>query len=69
MITLRSFLKFLEKKGHTSLSATAIDLIKADPRQVEFLSQEELERLFNTPNTETLIGMRDRTIMEMIYST
>jgi len=55
MITLRSFLKYLEKQGEKSLSATSIDLIKADPRRVEFLSPEELERLFNTPNTDTLI--------------
>ncbi|MDD2870666.1 MAG: tyrosine-type recombinase/integrase [Candidatus Gracilibacteria bacterium] len=69
MITLRSFLKYLEKKGHKSLSATAIDLIKADERHVEFLNEEELERLFNTPNKETTIGARDLAIMECIYST
>ncbi|MCH2188731.1 tyrosine-type recombinase/integrase [Candidatus Gracilibacteria bacterium] len=69
MITLRSFLKFLEKKGHPSLSPTAIDLIKAEDRQVEFLTQEELERIFAQPKTDTLIGARDIAIMETIYST
>lgn len=69
MITLRSFLKYLEKKWHKSLSATAIDLIKADERHVEFLNEEELERLFNTPNKETTIWARDLAIMECIYST
>jgi len=69
MITLRAFLKYLEKKWHQSLSATAIDLIKAEDRQVEFLTKEELNRLFETPNLETLIWIRDLTIMEMIYST
>lgn len=69
MITLRSFLKYLEKKWHKSLSATAIDLIKADDRHVEFLSEEELERLFNAPNTDTIIWTRDLAIMECIYST
>jgi len=69
MITLRSFLKYLEKQGEKSLSATSIDLIKADPRRVEFLSPEELERLFNTPNTDTLIWKRDIAIMQCIYST
>ncbi|MFK7779994.1 MAG: tyrosine-type recombinase/integrase, partial [Candidatus Gracilibacteria bacterium] len=65
----RSFLKFLEKKGHKSMSATAIDLIKAEERHVEFLNEEELERLFKTPDTKTLIGTRDLAIMECIYST
>jgi integrase/recombinase XerD len=69
MITLRSFLKFLEKKWFTTLSATAIDLIKADQRQVEFLTTEELERLFQTADPSTIIWSRDLAIMECIYST
>mgnify|MGYP004001847419 CR=1 FL=1 len=69
MITIRSFLKFLEKKWHKSMSASAIDLIKADERHVEFLLEEELERLFSTPDTKTIIWTRDLAIMECIYST
>lgn len=69
MITLRSFLKFLEKKWQKSLSATAIDLIKAEDRHVEFLNPEELERLFASPNINTIIWTRDLAIMECIYST
>jgi site-specific recombinase XerD len=69
MITLRSFLKYLEKQWEKSLSATSIDLIKAEPRRVEFLSQEELERLFKSPDTSTLIGKRDLAIIMCIYST
>ena len=69
MITLRSFLKFLEKKWYKSMSATAIDLIKAEERHVEFLNEEELERLFNAPDTTTLIWTRDLAIMECVYST
>jgi hypothetical protein len=37
------------------MSATAIDLIKADERHVEFLNEDELERLFKSPNTDTII--------------
>lgn len=69
MITIRSYLKFLEKKWYKSLSATAVDLIKAEDRHVEFLTPEELERLFRTPNKETIIWARDLAIMECIYST
>jgi site-specific recombinase XerD len=69
MISIRAFLKYLEKKWFPSLSATAIDLIKAEERQVEFLTQDELKRLFSTPDTATLIWTRDVAIMEMIYST
>lgn len=69
MITIRSFLKYLEKKWIKSLSPTSIDLVKADPRQVEFLNKEELKRLFETPDINTTIWARDLAIMEMIYST
>lgn len=69
MITLRAFLKYLEKKWIKSISPTSIDLIKAEQRQVEFLTEDELERLFWTPNTNTIIWTRDLAIMECIYST
>lgn len=69
MISLRAFLKYCEKKWIVSLSPTAIDLIKAEPRMVEYLTKEELERLFLTPSRETIIWNRDLAIMEMIYST
>jgi len=69
MITLRSFLKYLEKHWIKTLSATAIDLIKADPRMVEFLTEEEIERLFKAPDRWTMIWMRDIAIMECIYLT
>jgi len=69
MITIRSFLKYLEKQWIKSLSPTSIDLIKAEPRQVAFLTEEELEKLFMVPKVETLIGKRDLAIMECIYST
>lgn len=69
MITIRSFLKYLEKQWIKSLSATSIDLIKAEPRKVEFLEIDELEALFKAPEVSTIIWKRDLAIMECIYST
>ena len=69
MITLRSFLKYLEKQGIKSLSPTSIDLVKATPRRVEFLTEEEIIKLFQAPDTWNIIGKRDVAIMECIYST
>ena len=69
MITLRSFLKFLEKRDIASLAPGKIDLIQAEQRRVEFLTQEEVERLFQSVDTSTCIGARDHAIMHMIYST
>jgi len=69
MITLRSFLKYLEKTWIKALSPTSIDLIKQETRRVEFLNEEELIRLFRTPNLDTIVWSRDLAIMECIYST
>jgi site-specific recombinase XerD len=48
MITLRAFLKYLEKQEINSLSPTKIDLIKDEERKIEFLTEEELKRLFES---------------------
>lgn len=69
MITLRSFLKYLEKTWYKSLSPTSIDLIKPEQRRVEFLSEDELHLLLEQPNTLTITWKRDRAIMKCIYST
>lgn len=69
MITIRSFLKFAEKKWIKAISPTSIDLIKSEPRMVEFLTEEELKRLFEQPKQSTIIWTRDIAIMECIYST
>ena len=69
MITLRAFLKYAQKKQIKTLAPTSIELIKAEQRNIEFLSKEELERLFSSPDTNTIIWFRDLTIMECIYST
>lgn len=69
MITLRSFLKYLEKTWVKALSPTSIDLIKQEQRQVEFLNNEELYKLFKAPDIATLTWKRDLAIMTCIYST
>lgn len=69
MISLRSFLKYLEKQELTSLSPTKVDLIKDEERKVEFLSEEELERLFESSMWEDIASVRDLAIMKTIYST
>lgn len=69
IITMRSFLKFLWKKDLETLSPTTIDLIKQEERRVEFLTEDELDRLFNKPDKWTLTWIRDLAIMKCIYST
>lgn len=68
LIALRSFLKFCTKRDITVMSADKIELAKAKRKQVTFLNQEELERLFAVPDLSTLQGSRDRAILELLFS-
>lgn len=69
IIALRAFLKYLAKNDIDSLAAEKIELGKIPARTVEHLTREELERMFEQPDTSTLKGLRDLAIMETLYST
>lgn len=68
LIALRSFLKFCAKRDIPALTADKIELAKVVRKQVTFLTPEELERLFDEPDTSTLAGSRDRAILELLFS-
>lgn len=68
LIALRSFLKYLAKRDIPALSADKIELARTKRKQVTFLSSEEMERLLAQPKTSELAGLRDRAILELLYS-
>jgi site-specific recombinase XerD len=68
LIALRSFLKYCAKRDIPALTADKIELARTKRKQVTFLSEEELDRLFGQPDTATEAGLRDRAIMELLYS-
>jgi len=69
LVALRSFLRFLVKKGHKVLSPDTIELGKSRDREIKFLSPEDVEKLVQSPDTTELMGLRDRAILEMLFST
>ena len=70
LIALRSFYKFLVKKGHIKLSpCIAIDIPKAVKKLPEFLKFEEVEKLLSTPKTDKPLGARDKAMIEVLYAT
>ena len=69
IIALRSFLKYLARRDIETLAAEKIELAKFPERQVEFLEEDELEKLFSQPNTKNIIGLRDKAILETLFST
>ena len=68
LIALRSFLRFCAKRGYEVIPGDKIELARTKRPQVTFLTSEELERLASQPNTSTLTGLRDRAIIELLFS-
>lgn len=68
LVALRSFLKFCAKRDIPAMTADKVELAHVVRKQVTFLNPEELERLFAEPNETTLAGLRDRAILELLFS-
>lgn len=70
LIALRAFLKYLAKRDIETLSADKIELAKQGSRHVTFLEPEELTRFLSGPSKdETIVGLRDKGILELLFST
>jgi site-specific recombinase XerD len=71
LIALRIFLKFLTRRGVTSLSAENIELAKVSERSIDVVSKNELKRLMEAPNQEKNPERRarDKAILELLFST
>ncbi len=69
LIALRAFLKYMRKKGIESLNPERIELAKVPERSLDLISSQELTRLMEAPETNTLAGLRDKAILELLFST
>jgi site-specific recombinase XerD len=69
LIALRSFLKYLVRRGVTSLPPERIDLAKVSERHLDLMSSEDLERLLAAPEGEDIRALRDRAMLELLFST
>jgi site-specific recombinase XerD len=69
LIALRAFLKFLIAEDKDVLPPEKIPLAKLEDRSITFLEPEEIARMLNQPDIKTLQGMRDRAMLELLFST
>jgi len=69
LIALRHMLKYCAKVDIEALAPDKIELAHSTRKEVTFLSQDELERLFAQPDLSKPAGLRDRAILELLYST
>lgn len=68
LIALRGFLGYLSKRDIPSLSSDKIELPKTSRRQVTFLHYDEVEQLLTQIDTDSEAGLRDRAIVELLFS-
>ena len=69
LIALRAFLKFLRKRDIESLSPERIELAKAPERDLDLISADDLERLLTAPSGSDLKNLRDKAMLELLFST
>jgi site-specific recombinase XerD len=70
LIALRQFLGFLAEKDIPSLPPEKVKLPKEKKEKIiNFLSLEQVKKLLEAPDTSTIIGLRDRVILETFFST
>jgi len=69
IIALRSFFKWLIKRDIEVLAPEKIDLPKGESQSLKFLNTEQIERLLSQPLPSSTTGLRDKAILEVLFST
>ncbi len=70
LATLRSFYKFCMRRGYVKTHPLAtIRTPKQDKRLPKFLEIDQINKLLSTPDDHTLLGSRDRAMLELLFST
>lgn len=68
LIALRGFLKYFSRRDIPSLAPDKIELPKTHRKQVTFLHYDEVVRLLEQVDTNEESGLRDRAILELLFS-
>jgi len=69
MIALRAFLRYLARIDVTTLSPEKVELGETDPRPLKILNESHLKQLLEAPDVTKKDGVRDRAILETLFST
>jgi site-specific recombinase XerD len=69
LIALRAFLKFLRKREIECISPERIELAKLPERSLDLITSHELSRLMNAAEGADEVTLRDRAMLELLFST
>jgi site-specific recombinase XerD len=69
LISIRAFLKYLARQDIKTMSPERIELAKTSERSLDLITQAELRRLLDAPKGTDIGALRDRAILELLFST
>ncbi|OGY57953.1 MAG: hypothetical protein A3C03_00940 [Candidatus Colwellbacteria bacterium RIFCSPHIGHO2_02_FULL_45_17] len=69
VIALRNLLKYLTVHDYSVVSPDKVELPKVPTRQIDIIRYDDLERLLSAPKGDSLHALRDRAILETLFST
>jgi site-specific recombinase XerD len=69
LIAVRAFLKYMRKRGVTSLEPETIELAKVGDRSLDLITDAELARLLAAPDGTDIKSLRDQAILHLLFST
>lgn len=69
LIALRAFLKYLMKRNIPSLPPERIELAKVPERSLDLINSDELLRIMKAPTGNDVKSLRDKAILELLFST
>ena len=69
VIALRSWLKWLVKQDVATVSPEKIDVPKGESKSLKILNRDQVERLLAAPSISDEKGLRDKAILEVLFST
>ena len=69
VIVIRNFLKYLAREGIKTVAPERVELPQIPERQIKIVEYDDVERLLNAPQGGSLKSLRDRAILETLFST
>ncbi len=71
IIVLRALLNYFLIRDIAAIPSVRVKLSKDINKRklIKFLSLEQIEKLLDSPNTTTIRGLRNKTILELLFST
>ena len=69
LIAIRAFLKYLARQEVKSMPPERIELAKVPERSLDLITSAELKRLLEAPDGDKIEDLRDKAILELLFST